>query len=353
MRATVPYFDATRELIEAFHVNDVPTADLRPAGPGRRVRRLTSGTLRLRRLIRAVRPDVIHLTLSWPTAGFPELLTCALLRTPTVVVFQLVPDDPQLGWRVPLDRWARGRAQAWVAVSEHGRRVLSEALGARVEALHRIYNGIAPSGRSVDASRDEMKRSLDLPAASFVVLTVGRLDPQKGHADLIAAFGRLRSARPDLHLLIAGEGPERARLEKLICSHGLRDRVRLLGQVANVSELLRVADLFAFPSHFEGTPFSMLEAMAQGVPVLAARFGGADEVIEDGRSGLLVATGDADALADRIGWAVRHTREMRDMAARAQRRLAGFSQSQMVNETLELLSTMAKGHPSGGMASGS
>jgi len=64
-----------------------------------------------------------------------------------------------------------------------------------------------------------------------------------------------------------------------------------------VSELLRVADLFAFPSHFEGTPFSVLEAMAQGVPVLAARFGGADEVIEDGRSGVLVATGDADALA--------------------------------------------------------
>ncbi len=343
VRAAVPYVDATRELVDAFHTGDVPTVDLRPAGPGPRARRLTAGTLRLARLIRAFRPDVVHLTLPWPTAGFPELLTCALLRTPTVVVFQLVPDQPDLGRRVKLYRWARRRGQVWVAVSEHGRRVLADALGAPVEALHRIYNGIAPNPQAPGVNAVAVKRSLDLPAMSMVVLAVGRLEPQKGHADLLAAAFQLRKAHPDLRLLIAGEGPERQRLEELIRSHELQGRVRLLGQVANVPELMRAADLFTFPSHFEGTPFAMLEAMAHGVPVIAARFGGVNEVIEDGESGLLVAADNPDALADRIDWAVRHTREMREMAEQAKRRLAGFSQSAMVDQTLKLLCASSQG----------
>jgi len=343
VRAAVPYVDATRELVDAFHTGDVPTVDLRPAGPGPRARRLTAGTLRLARLIRRFRPDVVHITLPWPTAGFPELLTCALLRTPTVVVFQLVPDHPDLGRRVTLYRWARRRSQVWVAVSEHGRRVLADALGAPVEALHRIYNGIASTAQAQRASAMAAKRSLDLAVTSMVVLTVGRLEPQKGHADLLAAAFQLRRAHPDLRLLIAGEGPERQRLEELIRSHGLQDRVRLLGQVADVSELMRAADIFAFPSHFEGTPFAMLEAMAHGVPVIAARFGGANEVIEDGKSGLLVAIGDPDALADRIDWAVRHIGEVRQMTDQAQRRLPGFSQSVMVDQTLELLFALSQG----------
>lgn len=342
VRAAVPYVDATRELVDAFHTGDVPTVDLRPAGPGPRARRLTAGTLRLARLIRRFRPDVVHITLPWPTAGFPELLTCALLRTPTVVVFQLVPDHPNLGRRVKLYRWARRRGQVWVAVSEHGRRVLADAVGAPVEALHHIYNGIAPNTQAPGVNALAVKRSLDLPAMSMVVLAVGRLEPQKGHADLLAAAFQLRKAHPDLRLLIAGEGPERERLEELIRCHELQDRVRLLGQVANVSQLMRAADFFVFPSHFEGTPFAMLEAMAQGVPVIAARFGGAEEVIDDGQSGLLVPVGDTQALALGIEWAIQHRSEMKARAREARRRVVEFSERTMIANTLELLGNVAE-----------
>jgi len=345
VRAAVPYGEPTQELVDAFHTNDVTTVDLRPAGPGPRVRRLTGGTLRLVRLIRRFRPDVVHLTLPWPTAGFPELLTCACLRTPTVVVFALVPDWLELGRRVRLYRWSRQRRQAWVAVSEHGRRVLAEALGTPVEALHRIYNGIPPRDHTSSGGAMSAKRSLGLPDSSTLVLSVGRLNLQKGHVDLLAAFARLGAAYPDLHAVIAGEGPERERLEKLIRSHGLENRIHLLGEVANVPELMRAADLFIFPSHFEGTPAAMLEAMAYGVPVIAARFRGVEEVIEDGQSGLLVPVEDPDVLADRIAWAVGHGREIGRMAERAQHRAAQFSQSAMVEQTLELISGLSQGRP--------
>jgi len=353
VRAAVPYDEPTRELVDAFHTNDVPTVDLAPAGPGPRVRRLTLGTLRLARLIRRFRPDVVHITLPWPTAGFPELLTCAVLRIPALVVFALVPDHPDLGRRVKLYRWSRRRRQEWVAVSEHGRRVLAEALGAPVEALHRIYNGIAPSTQTPGASAVAVKRSLNLPTASTLLLTVGRLELQKGHADLLAAIARLESSYPDLQTVIAGEGPERKRLEELIYSHGLQNRVHLLGEVTNVPELMRAADLFVFPSHLEGTPAAMLEAMAYGVPVIAARFQGVEEVIEEQQSGLLVAIGDPDALADRIDWAFRHGGEMSYMAQRAQHRVDRFSQSVMVEQTLDLLSRLAQARLSRPVSGGS
>ncbi len=337
VRAAVPYLEATQDLLSAFHAGGVSTFDLTPAGPGPRLRRITCGTLRLVRLIRRFAPDAIHLTLPWPTAGFPELLTCALLRTPTVVVFALVPDHPDLGRRVRLLGWARRRCQAWVAMSEHGRRALAESLAAPTGALHRIYNGVSSSTPAAETATPAVKSSFRLPGGSTVMLTVGRLDPQKGHADLLAAVARLGTDHPELGVVIAGEGAERKRLEHLVDSHGLEDRVRLLGQVTNVPELMRAADLFVFPSHFEGHPLAMLDAMAHDVPVIAARFGGADEVIEDGQSGLLAPVGDPDALADRIDWALRHPQEMLEMAERARHRLTSFSQPAMIEQTLALL----------------
>lgn len=345
VRAAVPYVDGTRQLVADFRAAGVPTADLTPAGPGPRGRRLTAGVRRFARLLRGLAPDVVHLTLTWPSAGFPELLTCALLGVPTVVVFQLVPDEPDLGRRVPLYRWARRRRQAWVAVSEHGRRVLARSFGVPVEELRHVYNGISSESRRREDGAAPTRRALGLPPESVVALAVGRLDPQKGHADLVNASFRLREDHPELRVLIAGQGGEYERLAELVRTHRLDGRVRLLGQVANVPDLMRAADLFVFPSHFEGTPFAMLEAMALGTPVIAARFGGAEEVIEADTGGLLVPVGDPEALASALDWAITHAPEMREMAAESRRRVDRFSERAMVDRTLALLSETARMHP--------
>jgi hypothetical protein len=114
---------------------------------------------------------------------------------------------------------------------------------------------------------------------------------------LIAALALLRDQGGAFDCEIAGDGDERARLEGLIARHGLGDRVRLVGWRDDVPAFLAAGDVFAFPSHQEGFPLVLLEAMAVGLPVVSSAIPGPMEMIEDGIDGALVPPGDPAALA--------------------------------------------------------
>ncbi len=135
------------------------------------------------------------------------------------------------------------------------------------------------------------------PHARPYVAAVGRLVPQKGFDVLLEAFARLDA--PEVDLLIAGDGPERRRLEALRERLGLGARVHLLGAVdrATVASLYRGARLVACPSRWEGLPLVCLEAMASGRAVVASRVDGIPDAVGDGETGLLVPPEDPVALA--------------------------------------------------------
>ncbi len=298
-----------------------------------------------------VRPHAVLLALPWPRFAFGQLLACALLSVPTVVVFQLVPADGtglsrELEPRRRLYRWARSRRQTWIGVSEHARRTVAEVFAAPEQAIGRIYNGVeirrAPARGSGEPDVDG-RRALELSPGDFVVLAIGRLTTQKAHSDLIEAVGLLAERHPQLRLLIAGDGPERPRLEELIARLGISDQVRLLGHVQDPLRLHAVADVLGFPSRYEGTPFAMLEAMASGLPVVAARFGGADEIVEHGRDGLLVDPGGAAALGAAIEDVMGDSPALAAMGASAQCTVERFSQASMVDQTLAALGHAAAG----------
>jgi colanic acid/amylovoran biosynthesis glycosyltransferase len=142
-----------------------------------------------------------------------------------------------------------------------------------------------------------------LPRATPVLLCPARLAPIKGHGDLLRAAARLVARGIPFELWLAGEGPERAAIERRIGEGGLGERVRLLGTVPH-AELLGIyrdgrADCVVLPSLHEGLSVALVEAMAYGVPVIATRVGGVPELLEDG-AGLLVPPGDADALAEAL-----------------------------------------------------
>jgi glycosyltransferase involved in cell wall biosynthesis len=117
---------------------------------------------------------------------------------------------------------------------------------------------------------------------------------------LIDAFDELRRRLPQSHLVIAGDGPERARLELLIRDRELRRHVSLLGHRDDVRQILPALDVYANSSVSEGISITILEAMAAGIPVLATNVGGTPEIITDGTDGVLVPARRADILADML-----------------------------------------------------
>jgi glycosyltransferase involved in cell wall biosynthesis len=299
---------------------------------------------RFARLVRRFRPDVVHVILPWPTFAYPFLLTSALLGVPTLTTFQLVPDDGLYVRRRRrlLYAWMRRRGQRLLAVSEHARRLVADLYRMDPGEIGVIRNGTSvvagPNGGPPrSAKRTSLLRELGLPDEVTILLSLGRLHPQKGHVDLLCAAAGVHAERPDVRLLVAGDGPERQRLEQLVRALGLEDVVLLLGRRDDTDRLLDVADLFVLPSHFEGTPFAMLEAMAHGLPVVAAAFGGVEEIVDNGRTGVICPVGRPDALRAAISGALSDRERMRHLAAAGRERVAGMTEEAMVAATLEEL----------------
>jgi sugar transferase (PEP-CTERM/EpsH1 system associated) len=163
---------------------------------------------------------------------------------------------------------------------------------------------VVPNGIDTDRFRDRgegslVRASLGIPPEAPLIGTIGRLCQDKRQDLLIRAFQRARLADP--HLLIVGDGPWMGRLRELVADLGLGDRVHFAGYQPQPERYLQAMDVFALSSQTEGMPLTVLEAWAAGVPVVATRVGGLPELVDDGRTGLLVACDEEEALARALG----------------------------------------------------
>ena len=143
----------------------------------------------------------------------------------------------------------------------------------------------------------EKKRELGIESNYPVLGTVGRLHEQKGHIYLLKAMPAILEEYPEAVLLIVGDGPLRSKLEGLCFKLQINKTVKFLGFRKNIKELMTLIDVFILPSLWEGMPIVLLEAMALGKPIVATRVGGAEELIKDGVTGLLMPPADDEALA--------------------------------------------------------
>jgi glycosyltransferase involved in cell wall biosynthesis len=133
-----------------------------------------------------------------------------------------------------------------------------------------------------------------------VAVSVGRLAPEKGHADLLAAWPAVRDKLPGARLVLLGDGPERPHLEELLTRHRLGESVTLAGPCADVEPHLRRADLFVLPSREEGMSVALLEAMALGMPLVATAIPGNRKLVADFKQGRLCRADDPSSLARTI-----------------------------------------------------
>lgn len=270
------------------------SARLAASGFGRRTFSLRGPVdpFALRRLVRDLRADRVDAIHSHEfTMGVYGCASARFLGVPHVVTMHGDQGVTAAWRRRAALRWAFRRSHAAVAVSDHTRRAMEARLGLPDGSMRVVHNGIpAPSGR-----RDPVRCELGLDPASVLVLAVGSLRPNKAHGLLIEALAGAEAAVP-WQLAIAGQGPEREPLLRAARERGLGDRVHLLGQRDDIDDVHAAADVFVMPSHAEGLPLALLEAMFSGSAIVASDVGGMPEAVRHEREGLLVPAGDVDAL---------------------------------------------------------
>lgn len=195
--------------------------------------------------------------------------------------------------------WAYRRADAVIGVSDGVADDLAEVCGLEPEAVYRIPNPVITPEIALKAA-EHCDHPWLAPGQPPVILGVGRLTEQKDFAALIRAFAKVRRNR-DARLVILGEGPLRSNLERLTHELGVEDAVSMPGFVTNPYAWMSRAAVFVLSSRFEGSPNSLVEAMACGTPVVATNCpSGPHEILQGGAIGALVEVGNSDAIAQAI-----------------------------------------------------
>ncbi|MBD8531327.1 MULTISPECIES: TIGR03088 family PEP-CTERM/XrtA system glycosyltransferase [unclassified Massilia] len=263
--------------------------------------------LKLFKLLRRLRPAILH-TYNLGTIEYQAVALLAGVPVRIHAEHGRDASDPQgLNRKHNLLRRLLAHViDRYVPVSADLARWLDTTVRLPRRKVDTIING-------VDTDRFHAGAPLDPAAASwrangaFVIGAVGRLQDVKNHAGLIDAFVRLRARVPDqqLRLVLVGDGPLRAQLEAQAAASGAGADIVFAGAHANVAALLGGFSLFALPSIAEGTPVTLLEAMASELPVVASAVGGIPEVVTHGVNGTLVPAGDPEALAQALAAYVR------------------------------------------------
>jgi glycosyltransferase involved in cell wall biosynthesis len=302
---TGPLCDAAR----AAGVGYAPLRHVRrPLNPWRDL----LGLIELVRLMRRQRPEIVHASSS--KAGILGRLAAWLAGVP-IRIFTVH------GWAFAAYSGVAGRlyrlaeravgplTTATICVAEYERRAGIAAGACRLERTVVIPN-------AVDVAAFGRRGSGGCVAE---LVSVGRLRAPKDFITLARALARLQPG--SFRSLLIGDGPDRPAIEAELARLGLSDNVRLLGDRRDVPELLAKADVFVCSSRSEGMPVSILEAMAAGLPVVASAVGGVPEIVDDGRTGLLVAPGAVAPLTDALARLL-DDRAARERMGRAGRELA-------------------------------
>ena len=319
-------------------------ADLRAAGIpvtpiGKRFQLDPIALARLVGLLRARRCDVLQ---TWIFAAHSYGRVAARLAgVPVVVTAEMAVDL----WKGRAERAIDRRLAATTdrvvgnscAVVEFLRRA-----GIPDDRLALIPSGIADEEPPpVDPAR--VRAELGWPGDAPLILFAGRLAPQKGVADLIAALDLLQHVRPDVRALIVGDGPLRQTLEDTAHAFDLDGMVKFLGHRDDVPRLLAAADLLVLPSLYEGLPNVVLEAMRFAKPVVATAAPGTTEVVADGQTGLLVPRRDPPALAEALRTVIQDRDLARRLGAGGRARVAAeFRADAMIARFAELYETLAR-----------
>ena len=252
------------------------------------------------RLVRSERIDLIQAHLLGANAY--ASIAGTLTRTPVVSLFHGSVDMVEPNRR----QWAKIAAinigsDRIVAVSNSLRDDLLERTSLKAKNMQVIYNGV-DTARFTTSKKNQLRRELGLSPNTFIVCSLGNVRAAKGYDYLIEAAGQVVRESPHIHFVIAGQGKGKlyARLQGIRRQRNLEDNVHFLGFREDAVDILSSSDLFLLPSTSEGFSISTIEAMACGLPVVATRSGGPEEIVTSGVDGQLIPAASSGRMAESI-----------------------------------------------------
>jgi glycosyltransferase involved in cell wall biosynthesis len=291
--------------------------------------------------VRRFEPDLIFSCFLYPD-GYAALRIGKALAVP-VVVLSIGSDINRIGDPITAMHTRTVLREADTVVTVSGDlRLKAVAMGAPAEKTRTVVNGCDLSIFHV-RDRLEARQKLDIDPASQAVVYIGRMDVKKGLRELVEAAALLRPERPNLHVYLVGEGPDRPIIEKAIQAHNAAGYIHALPGCAfdDVAGWMAAANLVTLPSYMEGCPNVVLEALASGRPVVATNVGGIPEIMNEA-CGRLVPPRDAGALAQALASVLDRTWDAQAISAYGSR-----SWDAVAAELLEIFESVMSGGSKG------
>lgn len=295
------------------------------------------------KLFRAEHPDIVHVNSA--KAGGLGALAARCVGVPTVVF-------TAHGWAFNEDRPALTRffvkLFSWFTVLlAHKTIVVGDAVLNDTNKWSLVRHKITTIRNGLSAplfkAREEARKHLtnlvntEISRDAFIIGTIAELHQNKGLAYAIRAFAQVAPSNPHVFYFIIGDGEEKEKLQILIKQHGLEGRVHLLGFLPDAAKYLPAFDCFLLPSIKEGLPYVILEAGLASLPAITTAIGGIPEIIDDTKTGLLVPSRDADALAHAIKWMIENPERRDDLGTALCKKVShDFSLSKMSTKTIAL-----------------
>lgn len=300
-----PRYDPDRFEVSLVGLKDPEPATDRLAEQGISVHHLGRGRFDPRilsdlvALVRKTGAGILHVH-GYASADFGRM--AAKITGAALVLHEHFADPRMPSYQALADRMLAPLTDAAIAVSGSTRDFLVHERHVPAPKVRLIWNGApldefapVPLERSLS-----VRRELSLPPESLVVGTVGRLSTQKGHTYLVKAAPSVIAAVPNVRFLVAGDGDLQASLRSEAQSLGVADRFVFAGHRTDIPAVLGAIDVLAIPSLYEGTPLALFEAMASAKAIVSTAVDGCREILEEGRTALLVQPGDPAALASAL-----------------------------------------------------
>lgn len=192
-----------------------------------------------------------------------------------------------------------------------------------------------------EPTRQEIRNKLGIPESKIILMSVGELTKRKNHMVMIEALARLKEY--DILYVICGDGPLKARLRAKAEELGVRERLKLLGFRKDIAELHKAADIFVFPSLQEGLPVAVMEAMASGLPIVASKIRGNEDLISNNQGGYLINPKDSEQIAKAIEKMIQNPEKREKMEKRNLEIITKYGQETVLQKMDEFFDEIVGG----------